>query len=97
MENKRKHIRTPISVKVKIWHDSIGSAVLTTRDVSDGGVFLITEGAPIVPPIGTVLKGQVQGPVEDLPIVQMKVVRMEPEGVGLKFLLDEEGRTESPE
>ena len=89
MSDKRKHIRTPVNVKVKIWHDTLGSAVLTTRDVSDGGVFLITAGAPI-PPVGTVLQGQVQGPVEDLPVVTMEIVRMEPEGVGLRFLLDEE-------
>lgn len=93
MHDKRRSVRTAISVQVKIWHDSIGEAVLTTRDVSDGGVFLVTSGHA-VPEVGTVLKGQVQGPVEDLPVVTMKVVRMEPEGVGLQFLLDEDEESE---
>lgn len=85
MSDKRRYIRTPVSIKVRVWHDAIGSVVLTTRDVSDGGVFLITEGAPI-PPVGTVVEGQVQGPVEDLPIVKMEIVRVEPTGVGLRFV-----------
>lgn len=85
MSDKRKHIRTPVSIKVRIWNETIGSVVLSTRDVSDGGVFLITEGAPI-PPVGTVVEGQVQGPVEDLPVVKMEIVRVEPTGVGLRFV-----------
>lgn len=85
MHEKRQHIRTAVSIKVRVWHDSVGSVVYTTRDVSDGGVFLITGGSPI-PTVGTVVQGQVQGPVEDLPVVSMEVVRVEPTGIGLRFV-----------
>ncbi|GAB4344982.1 MAG: PilZ domain-containing protein [Gammaproteobacteria bacterium] len=87
MREKRRFVRTPISVQVKIWHESVGETVLTTRDVSDGGVFLVTAGHP-VPPVGTIIQGQVQGPVEDLPVVAMEVVRVVPDGIGLRFLRD---------
>ncbi len=85
MHEKRQHLRTAVSIKVRVWHDSIGSVIFTTRDVSDGGVFLITSGDPI-PPVGTVVQGQVQGPVDDLPVVTMEVVRLEPTGIGLRFV-----------
>ena len=87
MTNQRRHPRIALSCKFKIWHDSIGEAVVTTRDISDGGLFLIT-GEVSIPPIGTVLKGQVQGMMADAPVVVMEVVRAEPGGIGLKFLSD---------
>lgn len=85
MHDKRQYIRTAVNIKVRVWHETIGTVMLTTRDVSDGGVFLITEGAPI-PPVGTMVEGQVQGPVDDLPVVRMEVVRVEPTGIGLRFV-----------
>jgi len=93
MQNKRQHVRTAVSIKVRIWHDSIGSVVLATRDVSDGGVFLVTEGTEI-PPVGTILEGQVQGPVDDLPIVRMEVVRVESRGIGLRFVTESDSDNE---
>ena len=85
--NQRRHQRTSLRVKVKIWHDSIGEVVVSTRDISDGGLFLLTENVP-TPPVGTVLKGQVQGLMADAPIVTMEVVRIEAGGIGLKFISD---------
>lgn len=60
-----------------------------TRDVSEGGVFLITESLEAeMPPTGTILQGQVQDVMEDPPVVTMEIVRIEPMGVGLKFVQD---------
>lgn len=84
MANRRKHIRTPLATRIKITHPSIGSVVVTTRDVSDGGVYLVTSGVAM-PPVGTVVEGQVQGPVGDLPVVKMRIVRSDSEGFGLTF------------
>lgn len=84
--NLRKHLRTPLKVKFKIWHDSFGELVVATRDVSDGGVFLVINHHSDMPAVGTELFGQVQDMMADAPIVRMKVVRMEPMGVGLRFL-----------
>lgn len=85
--NQRQHQRTPLRCKFKIWHDSIGEVVVSTRDISDGGLFLITDEVPI-PPIGSVLRGQVQGIMADAPVVVMEIVRLEPGGIGLRFISD---------
>lgn len=87
MTNQRLHQRIALSCKFKIWHDSIGEAIVSTRDISDGGLFLIMGEIPM-PPIGTVLRGQVQGIMADAPVVVMEIVRVEPGGIGLKFLSD---------
>lgn len=85
--NQRAHERLPLRCKFKIWSDSIGEAIVTTRDVSDGGLFLITDNIPALP-VGTILQGQVQGMMADAPVVTMEVVRVEDSGIGLKFLSD---------
>lgn len=85
--NQRRHQRTALRCKFKIWHDSIGELMVTTRDISDGGLFLIMDEVNI-PPIGSILRGQVQGLMEDAPVVVMEVVRVEPGGIGLRFISD---------
>jgi hypothetical protein len=55
-----------------------------TRDLSNGGAFLVTQGIEL-PPIGSILEGQVQDLQEEAPIVKMKIVREEADGVGVKF------------
>jgi hypothetical protein len=59
--------------------------IVRTRDISLGGVYLVVEDLPMPPP-GTVIEGQIQDEMEDRPIVRMEVVRVEPNGIGLKFL-----------
>jgi len=81
---KRKHIRTPFNCKIKIISDQ-EELVVKTRDISDGGVFVVLEPEQM-PPIGTVVRGQVQGLLDNAPILEMEVVRMEPSGVGLRFM-----------
>ena len=85
MHEHRSHIRTQMKCQVKVWHDDIGEVVVNTRDISDGGIFLLTEDTPM-PPIGSILKGQVQGLAGDAPIVTLEIVRVEPVGIGLKFV-----------
>ena len=81
----RRYIRTPFACRIKIIHDSIGELLVKTRDISDGGVFVVLEPEQI-PPVGTVVAGQVQGLMDNAPVLQMEVVRVEPTGVGLRFL-----------
>jgi len=84
MAEKRGQIRTSFSCQIKIWHDSINEVTVKTRDISDGGVFIITE--PIaMPGVGEQVTGQVQG-MADAPILKMEIVRVEPGGLGLRFL-----------
>ncbi len=83
--NKRKHERTPLQAKIKIIHQSFGEMIVRTRDISMGGVYILTDQLEIPPP-GTRIAGQIQDDYTDRPVVEMEVVRVEPEGVGLKFV-----------
>lgn len=85
MSDQRRHVRTPLSCRIKIAHESIGEMTVKTRDISDGGVFVILEPDQ-VPAIGTIVTGQVQDLIGDAPVLTMEVVRVEPSGVGLRFV-----------
>lgn len=88
-KDKRRHIRTPLACRIKITHEGIGEVIVKTRDISDGGVFVVLDPDQ-VPPVGSHVTGQVQGLMDDAPILEMEVVRVEPSGVGLRFVsLDE--------
>ena len=88
--NNRRHQRTPLKCQVRIWHESVGEKTVVTRDISNGGLFLVMKGQEeYIPEVGVVLKGQLQGMMQDAPIVTMEVVRIEPSGIGLRFLSDE--------
>jgi len=84
-KNKRQHIRTPLQCKIKISHESFGEAIVKTLDISDGGVFVALDPDKI-PPVGTIITGQVQGLMDDAPILKMEVMRVEGNGVGLRFI-----------
>lgn len=85
MENKREHERIPLSVDVKISHPDIGEKLVKTKNISDSGLFILVEPTSM-PPIGEIVQGQVQGVVDDPPVVKMKIVRMEDDGLGLQFI-----------
>lgn len=86
MSEQRKHPRIPMKCRVKVIHADIGEVVVNTRDISDGGIFLITDPVEM-PPIGTVVKGQVQDmPGGEGPVLQLEIVRVESGGIGLRFV-----------
>ena len=66
-------------------HPLIGEVLVFTRDISDSGIFLLTENIDM-PPVGSIVKAQVQGMGEVAPILTMEIVRLEPSGIGLKFV-----------
>ena len=84
-KDKRRHIRTSLACRIKITHEGIGDLIVKTRDISDGGVFVVLEPDQ-VPQIGSHVTGQVQGLMDDAPVLEMEVVRVEPSGVGLRFI-----------
>ncbi|KZY64840.1 MULTISPECIES: PilZ domain-containing protein [unclassified Oleiphilus] len=87
MSDSRRHPRIPMKARVKISHESFGEVVASTKDISDGGVFLLTDNSDM-PAIGTVIQGQVQGLTGDAPILNMEIMRRTEEGIGLRFILD---------
>ena len=83
MSEKRKHVRTAFRAHVKITHPEAGEHDVEMRDMSDGGVFLLTENHAAFP-IGAVV--QIQSlDIEDAPILSARVVRHESTGIGLMF------------
>lgn len=87
-KDKRRNVRTSFACRIKIAHNSVGELLVKTRDISDGGVFVVLEPEQI-PPVGTRLTGQVQGLMDDAPVLQLEVVRVEPAGVGLRFIQED--------
>ena len=84
MSNRRQHARTPFQSAVKLIHPSLGCVTVTTRDVSDGGLFLLTKDMPM-PPVGSIVQIQALAFGESAPILKAKIVRATPDGVGLMF------------
>ncbi len=86
--DKREHKRTPLKVQLRIDHPVHGQMLVTTRDISDSGVFVVIDDAQRLLQIGEIVSGQVQGLPVEAPVVRMEVVRFEPSGVGLIFQRD---------
>lgn len=82
---QRRSLRTPFSCNIKITDPVLGEIMVKSRDISDTGVFVIASPEAFPPP-GTVVTAQVQGLMEDAPVLRMEVVRVASEGVGLRFL-----------
>ena len=88
MSEHRGSLRTPFRSKIRITHDTIGTIETITRDISNNGVFLLMPDIE-VPPMGSIVQGQVLDlPGGNAPVLDMKVVREEEEGIGLRFILD---------
>ncbi|PCJ46337.1 MAG: pilus assembly protein PilZ [Gammaproteobacteria bacterium] len=87
--NKRRSPRLPIQLEVEFDHEQTGTVSLVTKDISDTGVFIqLTEDQQ--PPLGTIARVKLKNDFEDgeeAPILQMKVVRNTPTGIGLEFIL----------
>ena len=87
MRDQRKFQRTRLKCRVKVTHKDLGEIEVNSRDISDGGIFLVTNDMEM-PPLGTIVEGQVQGLMDDAPLVEMEIVRVETTGVGLRFVVD---------
>jgi hypothetical protein len=85
----RKFPRTRLRAEVKLSHPKVGEQHSHTRDISEGGAFIMAEGI-VLPEIGDVVEVQVQGlPGEAAPVVRMRVIRIDKEGVALEFVDNE--------
>lgn len=88
--DRRTCIRTAMSAKVKVSHPEFGEFVFSTRDISDGGVFVVVDTEPFTPVIGDKVTVQVQGLPVPAPVLNMIVVRITNDGYGLQFAEDED-------
>ncbi|WP_437879840.1 PilZ domain-containing protein [Pseudomonas sp. LRF_L74] len=84
--NKRLHVRSPMKVQLRIDHPVHGQVMVTTRDISDTGVYILLDEAKNLLKVDEIVSGQVQGLPIEAPILRMVVVRTEAMGVGLRFI-----------
>lgn len=85
VDDRREHFRTAMSAKVKVSHEQQGEFVFSTRDISDGGVFVVVDNEPFAPEMGDKVEVQVQGLPVPAPVLNMVVVRITNDGYGLQF------------
>ena len=84
LPEQRRNRRIYMNCLVQISHPEFGTRLVQAKDFSDTGIFLMMQ-AEQLPPVGTIVKGQVQGMSEEAPIIDMEVVRSDQGGVGLRF------------
>jgi hypothetical protein len=71
---------------VKLSHPEVGDLELQTGDISDGGAYILTNGEAELN-MGEIVTVQVQGMGSgEAPLVKMRIVRMDKNGVGLEFV-----------
>lgn len=83
--DKRQHIRTKLTSNVKLSHPDTGTMVVKTRDISDGGIYLLSDITNL-PPVGSQVKVQLMDTPFEAPVLDMIIVRYERDGIGLAFL-----------
>lgn len=83
MAEKRNHMRTKFNTRVRVVHPEFGAGSFRTGDISDGGVFL--EFGQFELAIGDMVTVQVQDMPMEAPVLNMRVVRSDKYGYGLRF------------
>ena len=88
-ENKRNSSRLGLVIDIKLINGDNVEHILSSRNISDTGVFLDCIDSTILLPIGTVVTLQVCSKMGDEPAppVKAEVCRIANEGMGLKFIL----------
>jgi len=84
----RRHLRIGLVVEIELTVPGKASANVLTKNISDGGLFLVVDGTQL-PPIGTEVKVRLKnqlGDGEEPPVNRALVVRHEPDGIGLEFI-----------
>lgn len=89
MSNQRRHPRIPMKCRIRISHPSFGELVAQTSDLSDGGVYVKHPDLASLS-LGDRVIGQVQDLPIEAPVLQMEVMRVDSQGVGLRFMLEEQ-------
>ena len=81
----RRFIRTAFTTRVSIRHPKLGAYVAKTRDLSQGGVFLILDKAIDIK-VDDIVDLQTLDMPAEAPIVKARVLRIESEGIACCFM-----------
>lgn len=85
-QDQRVYPRTPLQVRIRLTTRDGHRFDATTWNISEGGAFI--ELSPVEKrhfAIGSKVITQVQGLPTPAPVVEMRVVRHSPNGIGLRF------------
>jgi hypothetical protein len=88
MIENRQYERTDFEAEVELRHPSLGRVILKSRDVSDGGLFLIANGTDELPPIGSMVEVRALVFGDAAPILKATVVRTTADGIGLMYCIE---------
>lgn len=86
MTNQRMHPRASMKCRIRISHESFGDVLAQTRDLSESGVY-VKHPDLVSLQLGAIVRGQVQDLPIPAPELMMEVMRVDAEGVGLRFIL----------
>lgn len=78
-------------VEVKISHPSFGDFYTYTTNISNGGVMIKSDGLKL-PPLNSIMEIQVVNEEREMPIKQVKLVRIVDRRIGLSFCCYESQR-----
>ena len=82
---RRIFARRLVNARVQLTHTTIGEVVARTRDISDTGVYVEAFPVPRLP-IGSHVKMHMLDSAQPNIAFNMKVVRVESDGMGLMFI-----------
>ncbi|HEY5734088.1 MAG TPA: PilZ domain-containing protein [Gammaproteobacteria bacterium] len=86
MNEKRGNYRSTVRVPMKIRHKSFGTLDVNSRDVSVGGAYALIEQTEPLPHTGSIINVQVLGGLGIRNEINAEVIRVEKNGIGLRFL-----------
>jgi len=88
---QRRHLRIGVEVDIEMTIPGQSTVDVHTRNISDGGLFIVLDSTPM-PEIDTIVSVKLKhllGDGEEAPTNLARVVRHEPEGIGLEFIAEE--------
>ena len=85
MDERRLHRRTLVDARVVLYHSSFSKMQGRTRDISDGGVFVVLDNATELKQGALIKMVMLESPNKDI-IFNMSLVRQVQDGVALRFI-----------
>lgn len=85
MSEKRAHKRKLVNSEVRLFHDSFGEIESVTRDISNGGVFVIVQPEHELG-VGELVKMALLESSDPNVLFNMQVMRHDKGGMGLMFI-----------
>jgi len=83
--DQRKSSRIPLIARVRVMHPNFGQRILKSKDISDGGMFIISDACDW-PAVGSRMQVQALDTPVEAEMLLVQLVRKTPQGVGVMFV-----------